>query len=47
MMAGGELGQIDRQLRMFNGADSSSEHCNADDPNPARQVFADRFGEYL
>jgi alpha-beta hydrolase superfamily lysophospholipase len=40
-------GSTDKELRVFNGADGGSEHCNADDPDPARQLIADWFAGHL
>jgi len=40
-------GSIDKELRVFTGADGGVEHCNVDDPDPARQLIADWFAEHL
>jgi dipeptidyl aminopeptidase/acylaminoacyl peptidase len=40
-------GSIDKQLRIFTQAEGGSEHCNADDPDPARQLIADWFADRL
>jgi fermentation-respiration switch protein FrsA (DUF1100 family) len=40
-------GSTDKELRVFTGADGGSEHCNADDPDPARQLIADWFADHL
>jgi dienelactone hydrolase len=40
-------GSSDKELRVFTGADGGAEHCNADDPDPARQLIADWFTERL
>ena len=40
-------GSIDKQLRIFTEADGGSEHVNADDPDPARQLIADWFADRL
>jgi dipeptidyl aminopeptidase/acylaminoacyl peptidase len=41
------VGSTDKELRVFTGADGGSEHCNADDPDPARQLIADWFADHL
>jgi dipeptidyl aminopeptidase/acylaminoacyl peptidase len=38
---------IDKQLRIFTEAEGGSEHVNADDPDPARQLIADWFADRL
>jgi fermentation-respiration switch protein FrsA (DUF1100 family) len=38
---------VDKQLRIFTRADGGSEHCNADDPDPARQLITDWFADRL
>jgi dipeptidyl aminopeptidase/acylaminoacyl peptidase len=43
----GAAGSADKELRVFTGADGGSEHCNADDPDPARQQIADWFAARL
>jgi dipeptidyl aminopeptidase/acylaminoacyl peptidase len=43
----GAAGSADKELRVFTGADGGSEHCNADDPDPARQLIADWFAARL
>ncbi|MFI6689631.1 alpha/beta hydrolase [Streptomyces sp. NPDC050485] len=40
-------GSTDKQLRVFDGTDGGEEHCNADDPDPARQLIADWFAKRL
>ncbi|MFJ4654705.1 alpha/beta hydrolase [Nocardia sp. NPDC088792] len=42
-------GSSDKELRVFTVAagDGGVEHCNADDPDPARQLIADWFAEHL
>ena len=40
-------GSADKELRVFSGTDGGSEHCNADDPDPARQLIADWFAAHL
>lgn len=40
-------GSSDKELRVFTGADGGVEHCNVDDPDPARQLIADWFTEHL
>ena len=40
-------GSIDKQLVVFDGVDGGAEHCNMDDPDPARQLVADWFAERL
>ena len=40
-------GSIDKQLRIFTEAEGGSEHVNADDPDPARQLIADWFADRL
>jgi fermentation-respiration switch protein FrsA (DUF1100 family) len=42
-----EAGSVDKQLRIFTGAEGGSEHVNADDPDPARQLIADWFADRL
>jgi dienelactone hydrolase len=42
-----DAGSIDKQLRIFTGAEGGSEHCNADDPDPARQLIADWFADRM
>jgi deazaflavin-dependent oxidoreductase (nitroreductase family) len=42
-----EAGSVDKQLRIFTQAEGGSEHCNADDPDPARQLIADWFADRL
>jgi alpha-beta hydrolase superfamily lysophospholipase len=37
----------DKELRVFTGPDGGEEHCNADDPDPARQLIADWFAGHL
>jgi hypothetical protein len=34
-------------LRIFTDAEGGSEHVNADDPDPARQLIADGFADRL
>jgi dipeptidyl aminopeptidase/acylaminoacyl peptidase len=36
-------GSTDKELRVFTIAEGGCEHCNADDPDPARQLIADWF----
>jgi hypothetical protein len=38
---------IDREPRMFTTAGAGSEHANADDSDPARQLSAHRFARNL
>jgi fermentation-respiration switch protein FrsA (DUF1100 family) len=40
-------GSTDKQLRIFTIAEGGSEHVNADDPDPARQLIADWFADHL
>jgi fermentation-respiration switch protein FrsA (DUF1100 family) len=40
-------GSTDKQLRIFTEAEGGSEHVNADDPGPARQLIADWFADRL
>ncbi|MEU2871946.1 alpha/beta fold hydrolase [Streptomyces olivoreticuli] len=40
-------GSTDKELRVFTVAEGGSEHCNADDPDPARQLIADWFADHL
>lgn len=40
-------GSTDKELRVFTGPDGGAEHCNADDPDPARQLIADWFAGHL
>ena len=40
-------GSVDKQLHIFTQAEGGSEHCNADDPDPARQLIADWFADRL
>jgi fermentation-respiration switch protein FrsA (DUF1100 family) len=37
----------DKELRIFTVAEGGSEHVNADDPDPARQLIADWFARKL
>jgi alpha-beta hydrolase superfamily lysophospholipase len=37
----------DKTLRIFTAAEGGSEHVNADDPDPARQMIVDWFGQRL
>jgi fermentation-respiration switch protein FrsA (DUF1100 family) len=37
----------DKQLRIFTQAEGGSEHVNADDPDPARQLIADWLADRL
>jgi hypothetical protein len=40
-------GSEDKTLRIFTIEEGGSEHVNADDPDPARQLMADRFAKRL
>ena len=40
-------GSKDKTLRLFTIDEGGSEHVNADDPDPARQVIADWFAQRL
>jgi fermentation-respiration switch protein FrsA (DUF1100 family) len=40
-------GSTDKTLRIFTVAEGGSEHVNADDPDPARQLIADWFADRL
>jgi dipeptidyl aminopeptidase/acylaminoacyl peptidase len=40
-------GSTDKTLRIFTIAEGGSEHVNADDPDPARQLIADWFADRL
>jgi hypothetical protein len=40
-------GSEDKTLRIFTIAEGGSEHVNADDPDPARQLIADWFPDRL
>jgi len=46
-MAIAAAGSTDKELRVFSGADGGAEHCNVDDPDPARQLIADWFADHL
>ncbi|HEX9624909.1 MAG TPA: alpha/beta hydrolase, partial [Streptosporangiaceae bacterium] len=37
----------DKTLRIFTGGEGGSEHVNADDPDPARQMIVDWFAQRL
>jgi fermentation-respiration switch protein FrsA (DUF1100 family) len=37
----------DKTLRVFTVEEGGSEHVNADDPDPARQLIADWFARHL
>jgi dipeptidyl aminopeptidase/acylaminoacyl peptidase len=43
----GASGSTDKTLRIFTIAEGGSEHVNADDPDPARQLIADWFADRL
>ena len=38
-------GSADKQLRIFTVAEGGAEHCQTDEPDPARQLIADWFGQ--
>jgi alpha-beta hydrolase superfamily lysophospholipase len=38
-------GSKDKTLRIFTAEEGGSEHVNADDPDPARQLIADWFAQ--
>jgi fermentation-respiration switch protein FrsA (DUF1100 family) len=40
-------GSKDKTLRVFTIEEGGSEHVNADDPDPARQLIADWFAQRL
>ena len=40
-------GSTDKELRVFTIAEGGSEHCNADDPDPSRQLITDWFADRL
>ncbi len=40
-------GSADKTLRIFTVAEGGAEHCNIDDPDPARQLIADWFADRL
>jgi fermentation-respiration switch protein FrsA (DUF1100 family) len=40
-------GSTVKELRVFTGSDGGAEHCNVDDPDPARQLIADWLAERL
>ncbi|MDT5370549.1 MAG: hypothetical protein QOC62_4980 [Mycobacterium sp.] len=40
-------GSGDKQLPIFTQAEGGTEHLNADDPDPARQLIADWFADRL
>jgi len=40
-------GSKDKTLRIFTIEEGGSEHVNADDPDPARQLIADWFAQHL
>jgi len=40
-------GPTDKTLRIFTIEEGGSEHVNADDPDPARQLIADWFAQRL
>jgi dipeptidyl aminopeptidase/acylaminoacyl peptidase len=43
----GAASSQDKTLRIFTIAEGGSEHCNADDPDPARQLIVDWFAQRL
>ncbi|MEU8200479.1 alpha/beta fold hydrolase [Streptosporangium sp. NPDC049046] len=38
-------GSTDKTLRIFTVAEGGAEHCQTDEPDPARQLIADWFGQ--
>jgi pimeloyl-ACP methyl ester carboxylesterase len=38
-------GSVDEQLRIFSEAEGGAEHCQADEPDAARQMIADWFAQ--
>jgi fermentation-respiration switch protein FrsA (DUF1100 family) len=40
-------GSKDKTLRIFTAEEGGSEHVNADDPDPARQMIVDWFAQRL
>jgi fermentation-respiration switch protein FrsA (DUF1100 family) len=40
-------GSSDKELIVLDGVNGGAEHCNVDDPDPARQLIADWFAEHL
>ncbi|MDA0637743.1 alpha/beta fold hydrolase [Nonomuraea sp. MCN248] len=40
-------GSADKTLRIFTVAEGGAEHCQTDEPDPARQLIADWFGQRL
>lgn len=40
-------GSVDKQLIVLDGVNGGAEHCNTDDPDPARQAIADWFADRL
>ncbi|MEV0589922.1 alpha/beta hydrolase family protein [Nonomuraea cavernae] len=38
-------GSADKQLRIFTVAEGGAEHCQTDEPDPARQLIADWFAQ--
>lgn len=38
-------GSADKTLRIFTVAEGGAEHCQTDEPDPARQLIADWFGQ--
>ncbi|WP_089102845.1 alpha/beta hydrolase [Streptomyces hyaluromycini] len=40
-------GSSDKQLIVLDGVNGGAEHCNTDDPDPARQAIADWFADRL
>jgi fermentation-respiration switch protein FrsA (DUF1100 family) len=37
----------DKQLRVFTEAEGGDQHCQTDEPDPARQLLADWFADRL
>jgi dipeptidyl aminopeptidase/acylaminoacyl peptidase len=40
-------GSADKQLRVFTAAEGGDQHCQTDEPDPARQLLADWFANRL
>ena len=40
-------GSQDKELRIFTVAEGGAEHCQTDEPDPARQLLADWFASRL
>jgi alpha-beta hydrolase superfamily lysophospholipase len=40
-------GSADKQMRIFTADEGGDQHCQTDEPDPARQLLADWFAEHL